>query len=187
VFVHDPNHKGNVTEAAIAAAAVKLGIEVLRPQLEHGRYDLVFDLGSRFLRVQCKWAGLKQDGSVVDVQIAGSRHTPSGYVRTTYSANEIDAIAVYCEELDECYLLPVDLVAGMNALHLRRTAPRNGQRAALNWAADYRLGAVAQLGERRLGMAEATGSSPVSSTHLPDETSMREVGAHEFRNHFGTP
>lgn len=53
VFVHDPNHKGNVAEAAIAAAAVKLGVEVLRPQLEHSRYDLVFEIGSRFVRVQC--------------------------------------------------------------------------------------------------------------------------------------
>jgi hypothetical protein len=31
VFVLNPNHKGNVAEAAITAAAVKLGIGVLRP------------------------------------------------------------------------------------------------------------------------------------------------------------
>ena len=30
-------------------------------------------------------------------------------------------------------------------------------------AADYTLGAIAQLGERRHGMAEAVGSSPTSS------------------------
>jgi hypothetical protein len=154
VFVHGPNQKGNVAEAAIAAAAVKLGIEVLRPQFEHGRYDLVFEIGSRFLRVQCKWARLERGGSVVYVQLAGSRHTPTGYVRTTYSADEIDAVAVYCEELDQCYMLPIDLVAGRNALHLRLTPPRNGQRAALNWAADYRLGAIAQLGERLTGSQE---------------------------------
>jgi prevent-host-death family protein len=183
VFVHDTNYKGNVAEAAIAATAVKLGIEVLRPQFEHGRYDLVFELGSRFLRIQCKWARLVHGKSVIYVQLSGSRHTPGGYVRTTYSADEIDAVAVYCEELDQCYLLPIDLVAGKHGLHLRLTAPRNAQRAALNWAADYRLGAVAQLGERRLGRAEATGSSPVSSTQALDSSWV--VGAHEFRNHFG--
>jgi prevent-host-death family protein len=182
-LVHDSNHKGNVAEAAIAFHAAKLGIEVLRPQLEHGRYDLAFDLGSKFLRVQCKWAGLKPDGSVVPVQISGSRHTPGGYVRSTYSADEIDAVAVYCEALDECYLLPVGLVAGRNALHLRLTPPRNAQRAALNWAADYRLGAVAQREERRRGTAEAGGSSPPSSTSL--DSSETAVGAHKFRNHFG--
>ena len=39
--------------------------------------------------------------------------------------------------------------------------------AAINFAVDYELGAVAQLEERRPGRAEATGSSPVSSTPKP--------------------
>ena len=49
-------------------------------------------------------------------------------------------------------------------------------------AADYRLGAVAQLGERRHGMAEVRGSIPLSSTS-PDDATV--VGAHEFRERFG--
>src|SRR5439155_25971581 len=44
------------------------------------------------------------------------------------------------------------------------------------------LGGVARLGERRHGMAEVRGSSPLSSTSLADEIT---VGAHQFRNHFG--
>jgi hypothetical protein len=47
---------------------------------------------------------------------------------------------------------------------------RNNQSAGINWAKDFEfaatlgvLGAVAQLGERRDGIAEATGSSPVGS------------------------
>jgi hypothetical protein len=47
VFVHDSNHKGNVAEAEIAAAGVNLGIPVLRPVAEHGRYDLAFELGNK--------------------------------------------------------------------------------------------------------------------------------------------
>jgi hypothetical protein len=39
------NDKGNIAEAAIALEAIKLGIDVLRPIAEHGRYDLAFDLG----------------------------------------------------------------------------------------------------------------------------------------------
>jgi hypothetical protein len=27
---------------------------VLRPQFEHGRYDLVFEINERFFRIQCK-------------------------------------------------------------------------------------------------------------------------------------
>ena len=59
------NHKGSVAEVDIAAEAIELGVPVLKPLVEHTRYDLVFDLGVRLLRVQCKWANLK--GDVVSV------------------------------------------------------------------------------------------------------------------------
>src|SRR3954453_735577 len=50
-------------------------------------------------------------------------------------------------------------------VHLRVDEPRNGQRAAIKWAANYEFpGAVAQLGERRAGSAKVRGSSPLSST-----------------------
>jgi PD-(D/E)XK endonuclease len=177
------NHKGAVAEAKIAAAAIELGIPVLKPMSEHGRYDLVFDLGERLLRVQCKWANRK--GDVVSVYVGGSYLSASGYVRSTYAADEIDAVAAYCGDLDECYLLPIELVAGQSGVHLRLAPARNGQRAGLHFAKQYLLsGAVAQLGERRHGMAEATGSSPVSSTSQA-RAGAEIVGAHDFRCLFG--
>ena len=55
------DQKGAIAEAAIALAAMKLGVDVYRPLGEGGRYDLILDVGSRLLRVQCKWAAsLKQ-------------------------------------------------------------------------------------------------------------------------------
>jgi hypothetical protein len=164
VFLHDhnPNRKGAIAEAVIATEAIKLGIRVLRPAIEHEPYDLAFDLGDRLLRVQCKWAQRK--GSVLLIHTARSRTTKRGFVRSTYLETEIDAIAAYCGELDQCYLLPADLAVETYAVHLRLKAPRNSQRAAINWAADYELGAVAQLEERRDGIAKAGGSSPPSST-----------------------
>ena len=52
---------------------------------------------------------------------------------------------------------------------------RNNQRLGSNWAKDVEfarytesLGAVAQLGERQLGMLEVTGSSPVGSIQRHD-------------------
>ena len=154
-------------------------ITVCRPNLD-ARHDLIFDLGSRLLRVQCKWARLK--GAVVAISCQGCYFSPGrGYVRSPYQAGEIDAVAGYCLELNECYLLPIQELAGKSQVHLRREAARNGQRAALHSASDYSLGAVAQLEERCHGMAEARGSSPLSSTPADPIT----VGAHEFRNRFG--
>ena len=180
----NPNHRGAIAETAIALEAIRAGVEVFKPLSEHARADLVFGLGQRLLRVQCKSAVRK--GAVVIVRLVSNWHSPRGYVRTRYSADEIDLVAAYCHELDRSYLLPFELVAGQTSIQLRLVPPRNGQRAALIWAVDHQLsGAVAQLGERRSGTPKATGSSPVSSTPQRADASAEQVGAHQFRNHFG--
>jgi hypothetical protein len=50
------DQKGAVAETAIVHAAIKLGISVYTPVAEGGRYDMIFELGWRLVRVQCKWA-----------------------------------------------------------------------------------------------------------------------------------
>jgi hypothetical protein len=153
--------KGSLAEAAITMAAVRLGYVVLRPLTEGRRYDLVIDIGPRLLRVQCKWA--RHRGNVVVVDTSTRRLTPSGYVQTTYSADEIDGIAAYCDDLDRCYFLPITLAAGRRGFHLRLAPAANNQLLAIHWARDYEFGAIAQLGERHTGSVEAGGSSPPSS------------------------
>jgi prevent-host-death family protein len=181
-----PNLKGAIAEAEIAAAAVKLGVPVLKPVAEHGRYDLAFEIGGRILRVQCKWATLDRRAGVIKITLQTCRYTPGGYVYGAYAEDEIDLLAAYCGDLDRCYLLSSGMVAGRRGIYLRLSPPRNSQRACINLAADFAFaGAVAQLGERRRGTPEATGSSPVSSTRFPVETAGHDVGAHEFRNRFG--
>jgi hypothetical protein len=117
---------------------------------------------------------------VIVVRLVSSRYTSYGeQIKTTYSAEEVDAIAVYCERLDECFLLPIGLVAKRRGIQLRVSPPKNGQRACLNWCDTYRLdGAIAQLGERLTGSQEVGGSSPPGSTI---ENCVVQVGAHEFR------
>jgi prevent-host-death family protein len=185
VFVDNPNHKGNVAELAIAKEAASLGLSVLMPITEHERYDLVLGIAGRLLRVQCKWANKK--GDVVVIKLSSSRRVAGGYVRRRYSAEEVDAIGAYCAEIDCCYLIPIEEVADQWMVQLRLAPTRNGQRAALHFADEYRLGAVAQLEERVDGIDEAEGSSPSSSTSHDSsgEPPSEEVGAHQFRNHFG--
>jgi prevent-host-death family protein len=178
------NRKGAIAETKIAAAATELDIPVLRPITEHARYDLAFEIGDRLYRVQCKWGGLHEDGAVIRVNLTSSWCTPTGYERRYYGENEIDLVAVYCGDLERCYLLPSTLVAGRRGIQLRITPAKNGQRASLNHAVDFEFaGAIAQLEERLPGRQEAAGSSPASSTRpSPD---VIHVGAHRFRQHFG--
>jgi prevent-host-death family protein len=184
VFVqqHPTNHKGAVAEAMIAAHAIKLGIDVLKPVAEHGRYDLLFNFPDRAVRVQCKWAPLQNE--TVLIRVYSSRRGPDGLRRTTYTADEIDAVAGYCPQLDRCYLIPIVDIAGRQAVHLRVAPPKNNQLGAVNMADAYELGAVAQLGRAPAWHAGGHGFES-RQLHSPEAPSEQEVGAHEFREKFG--
>ena len=186
MFVLSSDWKGAIAESKITAAAIELGIPVLRPLVEHARYDLAFEIGDRLYRVQCKWGGVDEERSIIKVRVGTCWLSPTeGYVRTTYGVEEIDLLAIYCSELDRSYLLPVALIAGRSWIQLRLTPPKNGQRACINLAKDFELpGAVAQLVEHLNGIQRARGSSPLSSTPTPPPETL-EVGANQFRNHFG--
>jgi hypothetical protein len=148
-----PSQKGAVAEAAITAAAIQLGLVVLRPLCEGGRYDLMFDLDPALLRVQCKLAR-RVDG-VLSVSLRTSRYTPSGYIRTSYAATEIDAVAAYSPHLNRCFLLPIDQVAGRSAIYLRLDPTKNNQVERIKWARDYEFPAVMQrLKELQLETAQ---------------------------------
>lgn len=131
------DQKGAIAEAAIAYAAIKLGIGVLKPLTDGHRYDLVFDLRDRLERVQCKWAPLER-GAVV-VRSYSCRRTATGLRKRIYSTSEIDAVVAYCHALDRCFYVPADRLDGHAQILLRVAPASNHQKAGVNWADDYRL------------------------------------------------
>jgi PD-(D/E)XK endonuclease len=147
------DQKGAIAEACIAAEAIKLGVGVFRP-LGDERYDLIFDLRPKLVRVQCKWANHKR--GVLTIYCVSSRRTAEGFRRRTYSADEVDVVAAYCLELDRCFLIPIAQVANRPSIVLRIEPCRNNQRRGINWADGFDFGAtlqqhqgaIAQLGER---------------------------------------
>src|SRR5579884_1608974 len=159
------NQKGAIAEAAIAKA-IELGIGVFKP-LADERCDFIFDLRPRLLRVQCKWAG--RHGDSIVIPLFSARRAAEGLRRLRYLEDEVDAFAAYCPELERCYFLDFE---PQTFVHLRLAPTRNNQAKRIRWARDYEfaarlqpiLGAVAQLGERRHGMAEVRGSIPLGST-----------------------
>jgi hypothetical protein len=125
-----PSQKGALAEAAFAADAIELGLNVLRPLCERCRYDLVVDLEPLLLRVQCKLA--QRLGGVLAVRLKTSRFTPRGYVSTGYSRAEVDAVGIYSPELKQSYLVPIDEISGRRALHLRIEPTLNNQHAGVS-------------------------------------------------------
>src|SRR5205823_4349459 len=117
------NRIGAIAETAIAAELVELGYHVLWPLVEE-RYDLAVDLGGRLVRIQCKSAPMR--GDVIVVRARTSRRAPEGFRRGTYSAEEVDVIAVYAPALKRCFAVPIQRVGESGSLYLRRSAPRNG-------------------------------------------------------------
>ncbi len=180
-----PNQKGAIAEAAIAYEAICAGAEVYKPLSEHSRCDLVFEIGGKLFRVQCKTA--RRVGEVVSVNLATSRHTPNGYVRTRYTAEEVDLFAAHCHELGATYLIPFDdCDTGKSGIQLRLSPTLNGQRAAVHFAADYLLsGAVAQLARAPAWHAGGRRFESDQLHHSSEHPSAAVVGANEFRNLFG--
>ena len=157
------NQKGAIAETAIAAEATRLGIEVYRPVAEGGRFDMIFAFAHGALeRVQCKWANVCN--GAVQVRACSARRHREGFRVRSYTLEEIDALAVYCHENGRCYYLPAAMVVGRKIIHLRLAPARNNQSERLHWAAEYALGAIAQLGERSAGSRKVGGSNPPSST-----------------------
>lgn len=147
---------------------MELGIGVLRPSADE-RYDLVFDLRSEFVRVQCKWAA--RVGDTVVLRCQRCRRTANGLVKRSYAREDVDAFAFYCPDTRCCYFLRFEEVAPGGEMRLRLSPTLNNQARRVHWARDFEfgatlrpLGAVAQLGERRAGSAQAAGSSPAGST-----------------------
>jgi hypothetical protein len=157
-----PSQKGAVAEAHIAAAAIELGLTVLRPLCEGRRYDLVLDIEPALLRVQCKLA--RRERGVLVVGLQTNRCTPRGYLSTSYTPAEIDAIAAFSPELGESFLVPIEEVPGRRALHLRLDAPRNGQCKRIIWARDHAFARTVE----RLRRRSACSAPPVDPATLSE-------------------
>jgi hypothetical protein len=132
------NQKGFIAETAVMHECAQLGVPVLKP-LDDQRYDLVLDLGSRVLRVQCKWAA--RVGDVIAIRTRTSRRGPNGHIHRSYGADEIDAIVAFCAETGRCYLLPHELSVDRAAVQLRLEPTKNNQATGIRWASDYEFAA----------------------------------------------
>src|SRR5258708_5350256 len=122
---------GEVCRMQIAAALALQGKPVLVPLGDYQRYDLVFEDGDRFFRVQCKMGKLTKGAIHFHPCSIDSRSKNGGCVRKGY-VGQADLFGVYCPEVKKCYLVPVEHAPATECC-LRVDPPRNGQKNGIRW------------------------------------------------------
>lgn len=131
---NDSQIKGMTTELLCAIKFLELGYTVSIPYGNTSRYDMLVDLGSRFLRIQCKTAKRKDNGSYV-VNTCNSATSFSKRVIKYYDSSQIDFIATIIE--DFLLLIPVDQIDKSKSKIFRSSLPKNGTKSTCNLIQDY--------------------------------------------------
>src|SRR5215212_933387 len=130
-----PVDVGQRSEAIILAELVRRGHRVLVPFGPNQRYDLVVEVGGRYLRAQCK-TGRLRNGCVAFKTASVRVNTQRAFVRSY--EGDIDLFLVYCPETDRIYALDIEEAASSQGM-LRIDPPANGQVKRVRWAADHEL------------------------------------------------
>jgi hypothetical protein len=131
-----PVDVGERSEAIIFAELVKRGHRVLIPYGNNHRYDIVINVGGRFLRAQCK-TGRLRDGVIHFNTVSTRINTVRTFI-TPYDADQIDLFLIYCPDTDRVYAVDVgEATSSHGGLRIDPTA--NGQAKRIRWAADHEL------------------------------------------------
>ncbi len=128
--------KGNKAESVILSEFIKNNIPTLLPFGDNEKYDLVIELDGQFKSVQVKYGSFKNGAICVDL-----RHR-IGVKRIKYETyfGKVDLIAIWCEELDQSFLLTSDVFGKKTKMKLRVTNPQiNVPLNNIMWAENYRF------------------------------------------------
>ena len=131
------SRKGDETEATVLARLMDLGVTVAVPFGDSDRYDLLADDGGKRHRVQCK-TGNWVNGTV-RFNLYTSTVGAGGRIDAEYTAEEIDAFAVYSGRTDEVYWISVE-ETGAGEMRLRVDDPHpKAPTSRIRWASDHLL------------------------------------------------
>lgn len=125
--------KGDIAEQAVILRALKKGWGVSKPVGDRLPYDLILDVNGPLLRIQVKhaWWDQQKENYVVD-----NRRTKTNrqvMVRDNYRPDDFDFAILYIDDLDVCYVMPVDVFISYGSeIHLvesekRQRKPRSAR------------------------------------------------------------
>ena len=130
----NPNNKGKVTESLVLSYILNLGHSVSIPFGDKDRYDQIWDINGKLLRIQVKTARLneKEKNPTQNVSIRFSCKSTINGKRHKYNSTEIDYFATYWD--NQVYLIPVAECSFEKVLRFTSSQPNQ---SSICWAKDY--------------------------------------------------
>lgn len=125
--------KGEIGEAMVIADLMRQGHEVAIPFGHNQPYDLIVirKEDGRLEKIQVKYT--TSDARVVKVKAEST----SAWVRHTYTASEVDWIAVFDATTEQCFYVPSSIWNGYTTLSLRIDPTANGQRKLIRFGDQF--------------------------------------------------
>lgn len=128
--------KGDIAELAVAADLIKRGYGIAWPFSTSTDWDLLLIRGKSLERVQVKYRRLDSKG-ILTVPNRVVSNTSGKQQRRMYSKEDIDWLAMYCPETDQCYYFPIETLEGKEKTNFRTTPTANNQKKGSRFLKDF--------------------------------------------------
>ena len=129
----DSKQKGNITELEVLTYITKLGYQVSIPFGDRERYDQIWDINGKLIRVQVKTSRWTEDSSGIKFSCRSNTKVQGKIMHARYTKDEIDYFATFWD--NRCYLVPIEETS--TEKRLRFEPPKNGQVKGISFAKDY--------------------------------------------------
>ena len=135
--IMDTNIIGLITEMQVATYVISKGYTVSVPYGNKDRYDQIWDINGKLLKVQIKTSRwyekyTQKEAFTFSCKTSYTKGNNRGIVTKKYTEDEIDYFATFFE--GQCYVVPVSECKGVQKI-LRFSSSVNNSN--INWAKNY--------------------------------------------------
>lgn len=131
----NPNEKGRLTESLVLSYILGLGYSVSIPFGDKDRYDQIWDINGKLIRVQVKTARLNdKEKNPANTSIKFNCKSIINGSTKKYSSDDIDYFATWWD--NKVYLVPVNECSVEKCLRFTSSQPNQPN---ICWAKDYEV------------------------------------------------
>lgn len=130
----DTKLTGNIVELEVQTYVTKLGVQVSIPYGDRSRYDQIWDVDGKLLKVQIKHSNSKDGAIEIKCKSIVRRNGKKTNLR--YTKDQVDAIVSFYN--GKCYYIPIE-EAPRDTITLRFVKTKSNINSTVHWAVDYEV------------------------------------------------